>query len=101
MPLSDCRQRESFMARSRDSQVGQVEFCPISSVEHSLAASQGVNPSHRLFTCGACGKSTQGRIVCGMIRPTDKNEVQWCLCSCEQREPTIIVLSGGKVITQN
>jgi len=60
----------------------------------------GTNPAHAQFDCGACGKSTNGRVIGAMLRRADGVELSWCMCSCERQEPTIIVQKDGAVITQ-
>jgi hypothetical protein len=61
---------------------------------------QGSNPQYWTYVCGACGNSTSGRILCDMIRGIDGARLMWCLCSCENREPTIFIDKGANDITQ-
>jgi hypothetical protein len=57
----------------------------------------GLAPKYRNYHCGACGQSTNGRIVCDLQRP-DGAKVCWCLCSCDKSEPSIIIEKGGAVV---
>jgi uncharacterized protein DUF4145 len=59
----------------------------------------GLEPKHQIYLCGACGNGTTGRVVCSAKR-ADQASVLWCLCSCERKEPTIIVEKDGMVTMQ-
>jgi hypothetical protein len=59
-----------------------------------------VRPVHADYPCGACGKSTNGRVLCEMVRKDDGAKVQWCMCSCEREQPSLLVTKEGKVISQ-
>jgi hypothetical protein len=60
----------------------------------------GLTSKHRQYTCGACGGTTTGRIVCEVKRKADEANIYWCWCSCEKGEPTILVEKEGKISTQ-
>src|SRR5262245_24796670 len=90
---------QGMMVRQEPDRRGEVLFFPITSFEHSFATSSGVKPLHRDFLCGACGSSTSGRVLCHMVRQ-DRSLVEWCVCSCERREPTLVVSEDGKMQLQ-
>ncbi len=79
---------------------GNVRFHPLNNQEHSYATQNGMSPSYTNYLCGACGKSTSGRIVCDLVRMDGQSAVHWCLCSCEKMEPTIIVIDAERPISQ-
>jgi Domain of unknown function (DUF4145) len=70
---------------------GEVRFHAQTGVEQSFAMQGGTNPMHDKFLCGACGATTNGRVICDLRRHVDKMTVAWCVCSCERMEPTVIV----------
>lgn len=61
---------------------------------------QGINPKHRPYPCGACGKDTNGRVVATAKRECDGAVVHWCICTCSKEEPTTIIERGGTVVSQ-
>jgi hypothetical protein len=85
-----------FMARSSRPEAGIVQFNPIVGFE----IIQGIRPVHRTFQCGACGDTTNGRVLCSVNRKSDNANVSWCACSCEREEPTVIAESDGTAIMQ-
>ncbi len=67
-----------------------VQFHPIDPAEQQNIL-HGIDPKHKNFTCGHCGKLTNGRVVCTFLRKENKGIISWCHCSCERQEPTVIV----------
>jgi len=59
----------------------------------------GFRPKYRDFQCGACGTKTAGRVLCDVER-SDGSTILWCQCSCDKKEPTIIVEQAGSVVSQ-
>lgn len=87
----------------------QLEFHPIEIAEFGgdanqfgiqVAAQLGVQPEYRDYACGACGKATTGRLLCDVTRETDGAHVMWCICACEQKEPSIFVEKDGALLVQ-
>lgn len=78
---------------------GHVSFFPITQEEFH-AANRGMAPKHKMFSCGSCGQSTNGRVLCHVIRRPDSAAIFWCDCSCERHEPTILIERGGQVLAQ-
>jgi hypothetical protein len=72
-----------------------VAFFPISSIE----APSNYHPMHQTYQCGACGNSTNGRVVCRALRGNDAVSA-FCVCSCERREPTILIERIGQILMQ-
>jgi hypothetical protein len=64
-----------------------------------IAHQLGYRPKYRDFQCGECGATTAGRVLCDVQR-SDDSTVLWCQCSCDRKEPTIIVEKAGSVISQ-
>jgi hypothetical protein len=52
----------------------------------------------RHYECGACGRSTHGRVLASLA-PSASREITWAICSCEKQEPTILIKKLG-VTTQ-
>jgi hypothetical protein len=77
-----------------------VQFYPITITELQQLQQRGVNPKHRAYACGACGQSTNGRVVASTKRESDGANLWWCVCSCEKEEPTLIIERGGAVVSQ-
>lgn len=68
-----------------------VGFYAQSPAEHNFSSQTGVSPTFKNYECGACGKSASGRVVCELRRIGSASTVFWCVCSCEKREPSIMV----------
>jgi hypothetical protein len=66
---------------------------------NQIANQLGYRPKYREYQCGACGNSTTGRVLCDVER-SDGAMVQWCQCSCDKKEPTIIVDKAGVLLSQ-
>jgi hypothetical protein len=87
----------------KDRQPGQIIFHPLNADEYNipqqfgmgLPANLGVRPKYKDYLCGACSKPNNGRVICDLIRTSDEALVLWCVCSCEKREPTIIMEKDG------
>lgn len=80
------------MAKER--QLSDAEFFPITNSELHRVREIGIRPMHTGYLCGACGKSTNGRVLCDFIRGLG-GRVLWCLCSCDKREPTVLITDGN------
>lgn len=86
---------------------GVVDFHPLSELELSARmggtgftlAHLSIGPKHKTYACGACGNTTNGRVVCEAKRRADNAQVLWCWCSCDKAEPTIIVEKDGEMLT--
>jgi uncharacterized protein DUF4145 len=77
----------------------KVEFYPLNAAE-SLQLQSGVpRPTHLTYLCGACGESTNGRLVAS-CRRADGSEVCWFLCSCDNGEPTVMVVKDKAIALQ-
>ena len=63
-------------------------------------ANLGLSPKHRTYFCGACGDTTNGRVLCEVVRNLDSARIAWCLCSCDKSEPTVLIQKGDDVIAQ-
>lgn len=83
------------MGRKQGIPEGEVRFHAQTGFEQGFAIQSGLEPMHETFLCGACGATTNGRILCDVIRPKDHAFVCWCICSCERLEPTIIVIDNS------
>ena len=101
-------QAEVAMARTNNRPPDAVDFNPLNDRElnktehntgHTLAHF-GLAVKHRTYPCGACGKTTNGRVLCEATRRSDSAHISWCWCSCDNAEPTVIVEKEGRVITQ-
>lgn len=86
---------------------GDVIFHPLKPDEYNLPnqfASQaqtfGFRPIHKQYHCGTCGSSTNGRVLCDLVRETDQSIVSWCHCSCERQEPAILIERDGEISEQ-
>lgn len=89
------------MARERPNKsFGEVLFYPLTHQEHNLAMNRGAQPVHMDYLCGACGQSTNGRVICDLNRTSDQSMVAWCMCSCPKEEPTIIVWKDRLISSQ-
>jgi hypothetical protein len=91
----------------RAAQPGDMSFHPMHAEEYRMPQHFGqalsnlpVRPIHEDYLCGACGKSTNGRVLCHMFRKDDNAKIQWCMCSCEREEPSLIITRDGKGIAQ-
>lgn len=96
-----------FGITKRQDEIGQIDFHPISGGEiskghfESLQLSQfGVGPKHKTYACGACGGTTNGRVLCEVQRKVDLAHVYWCWCSCDKGEPTVLVEKDGMITAQ-
>ena len=78
----------------------EVSYYPSNQAEWMSAQQRGAQPKFRDFNCGACGQSTNGRVVATLKRECDGALISWCVCSCPNDEPTTIVERGGVVIHQ-
>lgn len=76
-----------------------VSFFAITSEEFKRA-SAAVNPRHANYDCGACGQSTNGRVICEVFRRRDNATIQWALCSCPREEPSVLILQEAKIARQ-
>lgn len=82
---------------------GRVEFHPLDADElgGGIHPGQlGLYPKHRTYACGACGSTTNGRVVCEVQRKMDGAQIFWCWCSCDKAEPTILIEMDGTMLTQ-
>ena len=87
---------------------GDVTFHPMKVEEYRLPPAFGggfpgnlaVRPVHTDYTCGACGQTTNGRVLCEMLRTNGGPKIMWCVCSCEREQPTVVETTEGKVISQ-
>jgi Domain of unknown function (DUF4145) len=52
------------------------------------------------YECGACGQSTNARVLATMARPKTGDIVYWAVCACSKSEPTILVERSGLRLTQ-
>ena len=59
-----------------------------------------INPRHLNYACGACGQTTNGRVVAEMKRQGDGKTLLWCFCSCPREEPAIVFEQEGKAVLQ-
>jgi hypothetical protein len=60
-----------------------------------------LKPNHITYDCGVCGKSTNGRVLCVGTRGGDSvSTMRVCLCSCGQREPSILIEKDKVMISQ-
>jgi hypothetical protein len=82
----------------QDRQPGQAEFYAINGTESSHA--HQLRPKHKTYLCGECGNTTHGRVLCDVIRQSDRADIQMCLCSCELAMPAIIVDKDGETLMQ-
>jgi hypothetical protein len=80
---------------------GEVEFFPITSDETTRILNSGVKPKHMTYQCGACGQTTNGRVLCDVTRISDGYTVVWCLCSCKKEEPAILVTLDERITVQH
>jgi hypothetical protein len=80
----------------------EVNFFPLNPSEVDKFQNQRHNPqpAHKDFECGTCGEHTNGRVLASVKRAIDGATVWHCVCSCSQREGTILVERGGNVIAQ-
>ena len=91
----------------QESQPGGIVFHPRSPEEYGLSKAQthlatqlGFCPKYRDYVCATCGSKTTGRVLCDLIRESDSAIVSWCICSCDERAPTLIIERDGEVIAQ-
>jgi hypothetical protein len=98
-----------FGTKENKREPGEIIFHPMRMEEYNIpnhfggpnvAHQLGTRPKYANFLCGACGKSTSGRVICDVIRANDNALVSWCSCSCEKCEPTVLVEKDGAVILQ-
>lgn len=78
----------------------EVRFYPLDAHEQQSVQNRGLQPAHRDFSCGACGEATNGRAVASVKRSIDGATVWYCVCSCPQREATVLLERGGSVVAQ-
>lgn len=90
----------------KPAQPGAVEFHPLSEIELAKGNHVGVTlhhfgigPKHKNYTCGVCGGTTNGRVLCDVQRVSDGARVSWCWCSCERGKPTILVEKDGMTLS--
>jgi hypothetical protein len=95
--------------QSEEPKPSEVTFHPMKADEYGfpkvfggmqIPAGVTVRPKHTDYECGACGKSTNGRVLCEMVRQSDRAIISWCLCSCEREEPTLLVKNGANLVSQ-
>ena len=68
--------------------------------QHSHVMQQlGLESKHFRYSCGACGDTTNGRVLCDVKRD-DGSRVQWCWCSCDKSEPTVLIEKDGNIVMQ-
>ena len=79
---------------------GKARFHTQTSEEHQFVSQHGMAPRYKSYLCGACGSSTNGRVLCDIRRPVDSSLVSWMVCGCEQMEPTVIVIAPNENTTQ-
>ena len=88
---------------------GDISFHPMNAEEYrvpkffggmQLQQSLPIHPKHTTYLCGVCGSSTNGRVLCDMKRGSDGATISWCVCSCENSEPSVVVEKDGEVIKQ-
>jgi hypothetical protein len=83
-----------------ESMSDKVQFFPMTNEESIAVIKKRINPNHIGFLCGACGESTNGRVIACMTRSLDGADVFWCHCSCQREEPTLIVAKGTSTVSQ-
>lgn len=89
-------------------EVDRVVFHPLNGTElagkrlgTNISLSQfGIATKHKTYSCGSCGGTTTGRVLCEVERRIDSAKILWCWCSCEKAEPTILIEKDGAVMTQ-
>lgn len=86
---------------------GDVVFHPIKPEEVCRRQNIGMNlqqlglgPRHYTYACGACGNTTNGRVVCELKRQHDTSSILWCLCSCDKEEPSVLIMDHAAIKTQ-
>lgn len=104
------RQRLPGQTQDQETEeLGKVIFHPLSAEELAIRSQMGMQISlphlglsakHKSYLCGSCGKTTTGRVVCSLTREQDKACVLWCLCPCEQSQPTIVIEKDGIGLSQ-
>ncbi len=78
-----------------------IDFHPLSPDEWRKSNQKGLVARFRTYPCGACGDSTNGRVMVSCVRSIDSATIEWCLCSCKNEEPTVVISNrGGTVISQ-
>ena len=78
----------------------EFQFFPVSMTEAQQTQQRGVNPKHVDYSCGACGQTTNGRVVAYAKREADGANLSLCICSCPEAEPAILIERGGAVVAQ-
>ena len=100
------------MSKVNQSVVGVVGFHPLNGAELGKFLPQGTAghgntfmqqlhliPKHCKYSCGACGDTTTGRVLCEVERH-DGSIVKWCWCSCDKGEPSVLIEKDGAMIGQ-
>lgn len=85
-----------------------VDFHPLSEKELNRLGHQsgltlnhfGLEPKHKTYACGACGGTTNGRVLCEVQRRADSSRIFWCWCSCDKGEPTVLIEKDGMTTAQ-
>lgn len=80
----------------------KVEFFVLNNEEWQGLSSGGahIKPKHIQMDCGACGKSTNARVVATCQRKPDGAVIAWCICACEREEPAMVLSRGGVPFAQ-
>lgn len=80
----------------------KVQFHVLSQDEwHNIAQSgQVVRPRHVPVDCGACGQTTNARIVATCKRDHDGADISWGICTCDREEPMIVCERAGTTFAQ-
>lgn len=76
-----------------------VRFHLISYEEHKPLVPTPLDPLHRNYDCGSCGRATCGCVVADLPR-NDGSVLYWCYCSCPRQEPAVLLENKGVMIAQ-
>lgn len=93
--------------QNQEPEIDSAVFYPVSGEELTKGripgfqmTQLGLGPRHKTYACGACGGTTNGRVLCQVKRKADLADILWCWCSCDKGEPTILIEKDGMATTQ-
>lgn len=79
----------------------KVDFFIINNEEWQALNTGGhVKPTHVQMDCGACGKSTNARVIAKCQRQKDGASILWTICACDREEPSMLLSRGGVEFAQ-
>jgi hypothetical protein len=79
----------------------RIEFFVFNNDEWSAIQQGGhIKPRHVPMDCGACGKSTNARVVASCLRKRDGATITWCICACEKEEPAMLMHRANALFAQ-